>query len=712
MSRGQRASRWQPVCWWLLSAGTVFAQVAADSAPVSARSPDTNLAVSARVSPEGRPEYSIRRGTQTVVEWSRLGFILADAAKLERNFEIVGHEQTRFDDTWEQPWGERRFVRNHGTQLRVTFREKTGTRRVLVTVFRVFDDGVGFRYEFPDQPQLQQLNIVAELTEFAIAEPASAWWIPAGEWNRYEYLYSRTPLAEVAQAHTPITLRTASGLHLAIHEAALVDYAGMWLRRVTGQRLKAVLSPSSTGVPVRRAAPFSTPWRTIQITGSAARLYESSDLILNLNEPNKLGDVSWVKPTKYVGIWWGMHLGTHTWASGAKHGATTSETRRYIDFAARHGFGGVLVEGWNVGWDGDWFARGDEFDFTTPYPDFDLEVLARYARSKRVRLIGHHETAANIANYEKQLAPALDLYARLGVDSVKTGYVADAGGVQALGEDGRVQFEWHDGQVQVRHHLKVVQEAAKRRISINAHEPVKDTGLRRTYPNWLSREGARGMEYNAWGDPPNPPEHEVNLVFTRMLSGPMDFTPGVLSLRGADGRRIQSTMAKQLALYVVLYSPVQMAADLPENYQRYPKAFQFIKDVPADWAETRVLNGEVGDYVTMARKDRRGEDWYVGAITDEQPRTLSISLDFLDAGRRYHATIYRDGRDAGHDRDGHALDIEVRPVSRHDHLQLALAPGGGQAIRIATSLGRIGPRSSPKPKPKPNPEPQFDVERP
>jgi alpha-glucosidase len=707
----RRMSSWPGlVSAGLLFAGTASAQAPADSAVAVARSPGARLAVAVRVSAEGRPEYSIQRGTRTVVDWSRLGFILADAPKLERNFELVAREETSFDDTWEQPWGERRFVRNHGTQLRVTFREKSGAQRDLVTVFRVFDDGIGFRYEFPDQPRLKQLNIVEELTEFAIAEPAEAWWIPGGEWNRYEYLYQRTPLAQVGQAHTPITLRTTNGMHLAIHEAALVDYSAMWLRRVTGQRLKAVLSPSSSGVPVRRAAPFASPWRTIQITDTAAQLYESSDLILNLNEPNKLGDVSWVKPTKYVGIWWGMHLGTHTWASGAKHGATTKETRRYIDFAAKHGFGGVLVEGWNIGWDGDWFANGSEFSFTEPYPDFDLEQLAKYARSKGVRLIGHHETSANIAHYEKQLAPALDLYARLGVDTVKTGYVADAGGVQALGADGRIHFEWHDGQVQSRHHLKVVQEAARRHISINAHEPIKDTGLRRTYPNWVSREGARGMEYNAWGDPVNPPEHEVNLVFTRMLAGPMDFTPGVLSLRGAGGRRIQSTVAKQLALYVVLYSPVQMAADLPENYAKHSKAFQFIKKVPVDWSDTRVLDGEVGDYVAMARKDRRSDDWYLGAITDEEPRRFSVSLGFLDEGRRYLATIYRDGRNAGHDRDGHALDIEVRPVSRHDRLQLELAPGGGTAIRIASDAGRVAPR--PPRKPKPKPEPEFDVEKP
>jgi len=650
--------------------------------PVSVASPDGALRVELRVNNEGRPEYSIHRAGHLLVDWSRLGFILADQPKLERNFEIANSAARAFDDTWEQPWGERRFVRNHGNELRVTLNEKTDVRRALIVVFRVFDDGVGFRYEFPDQLQLRAVNIVEELTEFAIAEPATAWWIPGGEWNRYEYLYNKTPLAEVAQAHTPLTLKTQSGVHIAIHEAALVDYSAMWLRRVSGQRLKAVLSPSSSGVPVRRTAPFATPWRTLAIAADAPGLY-MSNLTLNLNEPNKLGDVSWVKPFKYVGIWWAMHLGTKTWSSGPKHGATTAETKRYIDFAAQNGFRGVLVEGWNKGWDGDWFADGRDFNFTEPYPDFDLVALAAYAKRKGVHLIGHHETAANIANYEKQLGAALDLYARLGIDAVKTGYVADAGGVQALGEDGQIHFEWHDGQVQARHHLHVVEEAARRHIAVNAHEPIKDTGLRRTYPNWVSREGARGMEYNAWGDPPNPPEHEENLVFTRMLAGPMDFTPGVLSLTGAGGKRIQSTVAKQLALYVVLYSPIQMAADLPENYAKYPKPFQFIKDVPVDWSDTRVLNGEVGDYVTIARKDRNSEDWYLGAITDENPRTLHAALDFLDDGKTYTATIYRDGPGAGFNADGYAIDISTRRVTRHDTIDMPLAPGGGMALRIA-----------------------------
>ncbi len=666
----------------LIALTLTLSTAAADAASVATlSSPGAVLTVALTLDSDGRPGYSISRRGALVVEDSRLGFILADAPKLERNFTLTSSSTSSFDATWEQPWGERRFVRNHYNELRARLTENNRLRRSLDIVFRVYDDGVGFRYEFPDQAQLRTVNIMAELTEFAIVEPATAWWEPGGEWNRYEYLYRRTPLNELSQAHTPMTLKAASGLHIAIHEAALVDYASMWLRRVEGQRLKAVLSPSSAGPPVQRTAPFTTPWRTLQIADNAAGLY-MSDLILNLNEPNKLGDVSWFKPYKYVGIWWEMHLGTSSWSSGPHHGATTANARRYIDFAAKNGFRGVLIEGWNEGWDGDWFANGETFSFTRPYPDFDLKAVSDYARQKGVHLIGHHETSANIANYEAQLGDALDLYARLGVDSVKTGYVADAGGVKAMGSDGRIHYEWHDGQVMSRHHLYVVTEAAKRHITIDTHEPIKDTGLRRSYPNWVAREGARGMEYNAWGNPPNPPEHEANLVFTRMLAGPFDFTPGVLSLVGKNGQAIQSTIAKQLANYVIIYSPIQMAADLPENYARYPGPFQFIKDVPADWADTRVLNGEVGDYATIARLDRNSDNWYIGSVTDENARSLDIVLDFLDAGRDYQAQIYRDADDADWRTNPHAIVIESRKLRRGEHLTLKLAPGGGEAIRL------------------------------
>jgi alpha-glucosidase len=650
----------------------------------SVSSPGEILTVTVTLNGEGRPGYTIDRRGRPVILESRLGFLLTDAPKLERNFRL-GETATRsVDETWEQPWGERRFVRNHFNELRVRLKETKPAERELDVVFRVYDDGVGFRYEFPGQPQLEDVNIADELTEFALAEPATAWWIPAGEWNRYEYLYQRTPAAEVSQAHTPATFRSGSGLHLAIHEAALVDYSGMWLRRVEGQRFKAELAPSSGGPKVQRQAPFTTPWRTLQIADDAAGLY-MSDLVLNLNEPNALGDVSWFRPFKYVGVWWSLHLDTESWASGPKHGATTANTRRYIDFAAANGFRGVLVEGWNKGWDGDWFADGSEFSFTEPYPDFDLEGLAAYARERGVHLIGHHETSGNVAHYEEQLAAALDLYARLGVDSVKTGYVADAGGIRAREADGAIRYEWHDGQLMSRHHLMVVTEAAKRHIAVNPHEPIKDTGLRRTYPNWVSREGARGMEYNAWGNPPNPPGHEANLVFTRMLAGPMDFTPGVLSLIGRHGQRIQSTIAKQLALYVVLYSPIQMAADLPENYRKFPGPFRFIKDVPVDWDDTRVLNGEVGDYVTFARKDRNSDDWYVGAVTDETARTLTIPLDFLDPGRTYMAEVYRDGKRADWKTNPFSIRIESRPAQHGERWEIPVAAGGGLAIRFEAS---------------------------
>ncbi len=675
--------RWSLVLLVLCGAGAVPLR-AGDVASVD--SPGGVLRVTVAINGEGRVSYRVDRRGQAVVAESRLGFILADAPKLERNFLVIEQSTRSVDNTWEQPWGERRFVRDRHQELRLRLRESkppvpASAARELIVVFRVFDDGVGFRYEFPEQAALRAVNITDELTEFALVDAATAWWIPAGEWNRYEYLYNTTRADAVGQAHTPATFRLGSGLHVAVHEAALVDYSAMWLRRVEGTRFKAMLSPAAQGARVKRTAPFVTPWRTLQIAERAPGLY-MSDLILNLNEPNVLGDVSWVKPHKYVGIWWSLHLDTETWGSGPKHGATTANARRYIDFAAANGFGSVLIEGWNRGWDADWFANGDSFSFTEPYPDFDLPAVAAYARSKGVRLMGHHETSAFVSHYEEQLDAALELSARLGIEAIKTGYVADAGGAKFRDADGSFRFEWHDGQAMSRHHLKVVTEAAKRRIAINPHEPIKDTGLRRTYPNWVSREGARGMEYNAWGSPPNPPEHEANLFFTRMLSGPMDFTPGVLSLVGRNGQRFQSTIAKQLALYLVIYSPIQMAADLPENYARYPAAFQFIKDVPVDWQDTRVLDGEVGDYVTVARKDRASEDWYVGAVGDEQPRILEVPLDFLDPGKRYRAQVYRDGDDAHWDTQPHAIIIETRTARQGDRWRIPVAAGGGFAIRL------------------------------
>jgi alpha-glucosidase len=667
----------------LLCAGMPLAAHAETVAAVE--SPGKVLKVEVDVSPQGRVSYRVQRNGKPVITDSALGLRLRDGAQLYPWFALQSQKTSGVDETWEQPWGESRTVRNHYNELRTGFAETGRDKRRMDVVFRVFDDGVGFRYEFPKQPNLDKVGIIGEFTEFTIADPesAKAWWIPAGEWNRYEQLYRTTSLDNVGIAHTPITVRLGDGTHVAFHEAALVDYSGMWLQRIDSGKLRAVLSPTSSGA-VEKQAPFTTPWRTIQIAGDAPGLYQSSNLILNLNEPNKLGDVSWFKPAKYLGVWWGMHLDTQSWGVGPKHGATTEYTKQVIDFAAEHGFRGVLVEGWNTGWDQDWFANGWVFDFTKATPDFDLPGLAAYAKAKGVHLIGHHETACAVSFYERQMKDAFALYEKNGVDVVKTGYVCDAGQIERQDKvNGAVIREWHDSQWNANHHLRVVQEAARHHIAINAHEPIKDTGLRRTYPNWVSREGARGMEYNAWGEPPNPPEHEAMLVFTRMLSGPMDFTPGVLSLTGKNGLEIQTTIAKQLAQYVVLYSPVQMAADLPENYAKHMDAFQFIKDVPADWDATRALNGEVGDYVTMVRKDRNSADWYLGSLTDEHPRTLKVKLDFLEPGTTYQAQIYRDARDSGWKGEQRfKFERESRDVTAGDTLTLRLAPGGGQAIRF------------------------------
>jgi alpha-glucosidase len=435
---------------------------------------------------------------------------------------------------------------------------------------------------------------------------------------------------------------------------------------------------------VKTAVPFKTPWRTIQVSQDAIGLL-NSNLVLNLNEPNVLGDVSWVEPGKYVGIWWAMHLGLKTWGSGDDHGATTEEAIRYIDFAAENGFDGVLVEGWNTGWDGDWFHNGAIFSFTESYDDFDIEAVTDYARRSGVRLIGHHETSGHIGNYEAQLQDALDLYESLGVRQIKTGYVADGGDLRRFDEEGQTHHEWHDGQYAVNHFERVLKEAARRKISINTHEPVKDTGLRRTYPNWLAREGARGQEYNAGWSTPNPPDHTSTLPYTRMLAGPMDYTPGIFDLthHGEDSEfRVKSTLMHQLALYVVLYSPVQMAADLPENYGRYPEAFQFIRDVPTDWAESIALAGEVGEFVAYARKERSGDDWYVGAISGLESREVQLPLSFLDAGQRYSATVYRDGDEADWADNPYAFEIEEFEVGRSSILSLKLAAGGGAAIRF------------------------------
>ena len=663
--------------------------IAAFLLPVSASavelaSPDGEIVLSIVLDDNGAPNYQVRYREDTVIGISRLGLRFAQHAALETTLVEDGVDRRTADNTWEQPWGERRLVRDHYNEAVITYRSAAGPERHFRLHVRAFDDGIGFRYEVPRQDYYDEVTVVDELTEFRLAGSATAYWTPGYGWNRYEFLYQTTGIEEIELANTPLTLRLENGAHISLHEAALVDYAGYVLDQRRDGVFQTNLTPNSDGSRVRTSTPFVSPWRTIQIAPDAGGLLNSS-LILNLNEPNKLGDVSWVESGKYVGIWWGMHIGKKTWGSGERHGATTANAKRYIDFAAANGFDGVLVEGWNTGWDGNWFYNGAIFSFTESYPDFDLQAVTDYARDKGVRLVGHHETSGHISNYEAQMSEAYDLYESVGVRQIKTGYVADGKGLRHVDADGITHHEWHDSQFAVNHFERVLVEAAKRKLSINTHEPVKATGLRRTYPNWISREGARGQEYNANWSAPNPPEHNVLLTYTRLLGGPMDFTPGIFDLlhQGPDSEfRVQSTLMHQLALYVVLYSPIQMAADLPENYLAHEDAFQFIRDVPTDWERSVAVAGEVGDYVVFARQERGSDDWYLGAITDEVARAVDVPLDFLDADRDYIATTYRDGKSADWQSNPYDYVIDETVVRHENTLELALAAGGGAAVRF------------------------------
>lgn len=651
----------------------------------SATSPDGTVQVDVTIDGDGRAAYAITRKGKRVLAPSKLGFLFNDAVKIDRRLAVVGQETRDHDDTWTQPWGEWKNIRNNYRELKVHLKETTTLARGFTVNFRLFNDGVGFRYEFPDQPNLAQANIADELTEFAFASSGTAWWKPAFLWNREEYLYNKTPLSSVANADTPITIKFDDGTHVALHEAALVDYSGMAVARTEGNTLRAALHPGAGEPKVQKKGAWNTPWRTLIIADNAAGIYQSH-LMLNLNEPNKLGDVSWIKPGKFAGVWWNMIKGEWSWARGPKHGATNANVKRYIDFAAENKIPHVLVEGWNVGWDGDWFGNGHDMDFAKPTEDFDADMLVAYGKKKGVRLIGHHETGGAATHYENQFDKAFKFAADRNYMVVKTGYVTDAGQMEREDADGQKYREWHQGQWMVNHQLRVVQTAAKYKVGIDSHEPVKGTGLHRTYPNWVAREGMRGMEYNAWVGAKNPPEHEANVVFTRMLEGPMDFTPGVLSLKGSEDSDILSTIAKQLALYVVIYSPVQMVADTPENYAKFPAEMKFIRDVPTDWEETRVLNGEIGDFVTIARKERGGKNWYIGAVGDEEARTVNFALDFLTPGKKYVAEIYRDGDDADYRTEKrHSIAIERKSLTSTDSLTMRIAPGGGFAIRLVES---------------------------
>ncbi len=657
---------------------------AARAQTTTVASPDGRNVVALTLS-DGRLTWSATRDRQPVVTPSRLGFTFRNAPALETGLRVSDSARSSADETFTLPWGEVAHVRDQHNELRVRVTETAAPQREFWVVVRVFDDGLGFRYELPDQPNLKDFEIMDELTEFAMAEDMKAWWIPANvpTNDRQEMLYSESPISKLTLVHTPLTLVGTGGLHAVIHEANLVDYASMYLAgRSESRTVRVSLTRWKDGSAVKGRTPFVTPWRTMQLADSPEQLVPSV-LTLKLNPPSRLANTSWVRPMKYDGIWWGMHLNVMSWSSGARHGATTENATRYIDFAAANGLGGTLVEGWNTGWDGNWLVTGGSFSFTKAYADYDLAAVAKHAAEKGVGLIVHNETATFVDNYERQLDSAFTLYEKLGVHAIKTGYVGDT--VNPGGHD-------HYGQYMVRHHRRVIETAAKHGIAVVMHEPIKDTGERRTWPNMLSREGARGQEYNAWGgEGGNPPEHETILFFTRLLAGPMDFTPGIFNLlltksetnkaRTPYEARPRTTLAKQLALYVVLYSPVEMAADLIENYANQP-GFQFIRDVAVDWDTTRVLHGRIGDDVVVARKTKGKDEWFIGAITDEQARTIEVSLDFLPKGARYVADIYADGKGA-HWRDNPlALAITHMPVSSSTKMRIAMAPGGGQAVRI------------------------------
>lgn len=660
-----------------------FLPVSAGMAADVVKSPDGRLTLTAQVK-GGKPYYSLKRGNETIICNSALGFLL-DSGSFNSGFKVVRTTRNSFDETWEQPWGEERTVRNNYNELKLYLQETRGKRRQMNIVFRVFNDGIGFRYEFPEQPGLKDFKIMEELTEFSLPTDAEAWSQPTNGTIYYEALYTKEPVSKKDTVSTPMTFEVNDSLYMFIHEADLTDYASLNLTprtRKDGFKMKngegavtlaAALTPWQSGVKVYASAPSVSPWRTIVIGSKPGDLI-TSRLILNLNEPNKIGDTSWIEPGRYIGIWWGMHMKDYTWEQGPKHGATTENTRRYIDFAAKHGFSGVLVEGWNYGWDGDWTKYGDKFDFCKPYPDYDFAGLQEYALSKGVRLIAHNETGGAAANYESQLEKAFPLYNRMGINCIKTGYV------NAFLDDKELQHS----QYGVRHYRKVLETAAKYKIMVVNHEPAMPSGLRRTYPNMMSGEGMRGQEYNAWStDGGNPPYHICILPFTRGLAGPMDFTPGIFNFsnKAVPGTHPQTTIAKQLAEYVVIYSPLQMAADMIENYENHP-ALTFIESCPTDWEKTIVPNAEIGKYVTIARKERGGDNWFIGSVTDKDACDMELPLDFLDKGAEYLMTVYEDGPGADYRTNPYPLSIRMENVTSGSVVRLHLAPSGGAAIRI------------------------------
>lgn len=630
-------------------------------------SPDGAVTVTVGVK-DHRPFYTVDYQGRTLVAPSHLGFRL-DHEELGANMTMGKVGRSSKDETWTQPWGENETARNHYNELTVDYREHTG--RLMQVVFRVFNDGFGFRYNLPSQDKRKEYCIQDELTEITLAHDAKAWSIQSNHTAYFEGIYTADLLSKKDTVCTPLTIEYEKDLFLAIHEAALEDYASINLTPRSGDdgsvRLLTALTPWRNGVKVYAKGELKSPWRTMIISKTAGGLL-TSDLMLNLNEPSRIEDTSWIEPGRYIGIWWSIHKKQNTWEMGPTHGATTENVKRYIDFAARHGFSGVLAEGWNPGW-----GQGEKISYLESYPDFDIEEVCRYGQSKGVRFIGHTETWGNATLLENQMEEAFSWFEKLGIRAVKTGYVGHY-------FDGK---ELAKSQYGIRHYRRVIECAAKHHIMIDNHEPAMPTGIQRTWPNLMTQEGVRGQEYNAWDRRGgNPPAHTVTLPFTRGLAGPTDFTPAIFNFSEiVKGTHPHSTLAKQLGEFVVIYSPLQMAADAIENYEGQP-ALSFIENCPTTWSKTLVPNGEIGKYITIARKARHGDSWFIGSITNEEARNIDIALDFLDEGATYRAMIYEDGPEADYEHNPYEMTIRQVSVIQGDTLHLRLARSGGAAIRI------------------------------
>ena len=696
------------------------------------KSPDGNFVMDFSLSKDGEPTYQLRYKGKDVIKPSHLGFEFKtkhkdmdfaiqarvederakDLANFLSGFQVVNTKTSTFDETWTPVWGEVSNIRNHFNELAVTVSQPKTDRQMIIR-FRMFDDGLGFRYEFPEQKNLKYFVLKEERTQFAMAGNHTAFWIP-GDYDTQEYDYTESKLTEISSlfdkayvgnasqkafsktgVQTALMMKATNGLYINLHEAALINYAAMSLNLDDKNLVfESWLTPDGLGDKGYLQAPFNTPWRTV-IASDDAREVVASKMTYNLNEPSKIKDTSWIKPVKYVGVWWEMITGKSSWAytdqfptvqlgvtdyskakPNGKHGANNKHVKEYIDFAAKHGFDAVLVEGWNEGWE-DWFGNHKDyvFDFVTAYPDFDVKELNAYAKSKGVKIIMHHETSGSVRNYERHLDKAYKFMNDNGYNAVKSGYVGD---IVPRGE-------YHYSQNTINHYQYSLEKAAEYKIMLNAHEAVRPTGIARTWPNLIGNESARGTEFQAFGG--SKPNHVTILPFTRLLGGPMDYTPGIFEmdikkLNPDNHSHVNSTLANQLALYVTMYSPLQMAADLIENYDRFPDAFQFIKDVPVDWQDSKYLEAEPGKYLTVARKDKKSNNWFVGNVNGEVVRTTKIKLDFLDSGKKYEATIYTDGKDADYKTNPQSYKIEKKKVDAKSVLNLTSAAAGGFAISI------------------------------